>query len=73
MEREITLEELSDRHPGVEKDVNRVTFEVEVPTTPSPPKDGSRSAKRVLRDLAIGIVVGVIMIFLSPYVAALVP
>lgn len=73
METEVTLEELADRHPNVEKDVNQVTFEIEVSSTP--PDDDSKSWERVKnigRDITIGLVVFVLSVWLSPYVLALV-
>lgn len=71
METEITLEELSDRHPEVEKVINQVTFEIDVTPTSPPPDDGGWTAKKVARDVVIGVAVTILMMFVSPYVVAL--
>lgn len=73
MEKDITLDTLSERHPEVEKEVNKVTVDFEVPSATPPDGGRGRSVAKIVRDVIIGIVVAVIMIFVGPYVAAYVP
>jgi len=67
----ISLEELSQRHPDVEKDVNQISVEVAPPPTPQP-SGGSGSGRkgpilRIIRDTLIGLFVGFVILLVSQY------
>lgn len=63
MERDISLRDLEDRYPDVADDVRKVVFE-----EPTPPKPKARlAASRIVRDVATGLIVAVIMIWIAPF------
>jgi hypothetical protein len=69
MERDITLAELSERHPGVEDDVDECIF---VPIEKEEP-DIWKKVKAVVRDISIGLVVFLLSVLIGPYVVAMLP
>lgn len=58
---DISLEELSKRHPGVEEDVNQVIFE----TSPKPSTPPSGGKKRPLLSVVRDITLGMFVVFTS--------
>lgn len=73
MEKDTRLEELADRYPETAADVAKVKIEEPSNMQSPPPEDGGWTIKKISRDVMIGVIVAVLMIFFGPYVAAFVP
>lgn len=73
MEKEITLEELSQRHPEATKGFNQLEVVPEPPQ--SPPPDGGVFAKfvRLSRETIIGIAATILVLWIGYYIPMLLP
>lgn len=77
-EREVSLEDLSKRNPGVKAYVNQVTFEIGSGEPPEDPPDDPNERRRkqilrIIRDVTIAVVVGIALVYVGPHLPGLVP